>query len=97
MEGCCLYSFRKTVNVSIFDHNGGGHVHQYNDTVREFHLHLSDSKLQNDATTAAHLYTLLASMFEDKQMIRSGKMWDQTDGFTKHYMCSISYYLISFL
>ena len=64
MEGCCLYRFIKQVNVSIFYDNGGGDVHQYNDMVREFYLHLSDSKLQNDATITAHLYTLLARVFE---------------------------------
>ena len=64
MEGCCLDCSRKTVNVSNFYDNGGGYVHQSNDTVREFHLHLSDSKLKNAATTKAYLYTLLASMFE---------------------------------
>ena len=64
MEGCCLDRFIKQVNVSSFYDNGGGDIHQYNDTLREFHLHLSDSKLQNTATTTAHLYTLLARMFE---------------------------------
>ena len=46
-EGCCLYCFIKQGNVSSFYDNGGGDVHQYNDTIQEFHLHLSDSKLQN--------------------------------------------------
>ena len=83
MEGCCLDSFIKAVNVSSFYDSGGGYVHQSNDTVWEFHLHLSGSKMQNDATTTAHLYTLLARMFEEKQMIRGGTMWDQTDGCEK--------------
>ena len=64
MEGCCLDRFIKQVNVSSFYENGGGDVHQYNDTVQEFHLHLSYSKLQNAATTTDHLYTLLDRMFE---------------------------------
>ena len=64
VEGCCLDCFRKTVNVSNFYDNGGGYVHQSNDTVREFHLHLSDSKLQNATTTTAHLYTSLARTFD---------------------------------
>ena len=64
MEGCCLDRFIKQGNVSIFYDNGGGDVHQYNDTIQEFHLHLYDSKLQNAATTTAHLYTLLAQVFE---------------------------------
>ena len=34
MEGCCLDRFRKIVNVSNFCDNGGGYVHQFNDTVR---------------------------------------------------------------
>ena len=42
MEGCCLYHFIKTVNVSSFYDNDGGYVHQPNNTVREFHVHLSD-------------------------------------------------------
>ena len=66
MEGCCLDCFIKTVNVSSLYDNGGGYVHQSNDTVQDFHLHLSDSKLQNDAMTTAHLYTLLARMFDKK-------------------------------
>ena len=41
MEGWCLDRFRKIVNVGNFYDNGGGYVHQYNDKVREFHLHLS--------------------------------------------------------
>ena len=45
MEVCCLDCFIKQVNVSSFYDNGGGDVHQYNDTVREFYLHLSDSNL----------------------------------------------------
>ena len=44
---------------------------------------LSDSKLQNAATTTAHLCTLLENVFEKKQMIRGRKMWDQTDGCKK--------------
>ena len=79
MEGCCLYRFIKQGNVSSFYDNCGGDFHQSNDTIREFHLHLSDSKLQNAATTTAHLYTLLANVFEKKQMIRCRTMWDQTD------------------
>ena len=63
MEGCCLDRFIRQGNVStLYDHIGGD-VHQYNDTIREFHLHLSDSNLQNAATTTAHLYTLLAISF----------------------------------
>ena len=64
MEGYCLYCFIKQGNVSSFYDNGGGDFHQSNDTIREFHLHLSDSKLQNAATTTAHLQTLLAKGFE---------------------------------
>ena len=66
MEGYCLDFFIKQVTVSSFYDNVGGDVHQSNDTIREFHLHLSDSKLQNDATTTAHFYTLLAKVFEKK-------------------------------
>ena len=62
-----------------FYDNGGEYVHQYNDTVQEFYLHLSDSKLKNDATTTANLYTLLARIFEEKQMIRGGTRWYKTD------------------
>ena len=69
MEGCCLYLSIKQGNLSSFYNNGGGDVHQSNDTIREFHLHLSDSKLQNAATTTAHLYKLLANVFEKKQMM----------------------------
>ena len=72
-------------------------VHQSNDTVREFCLNLSESKLQNSATTTAHLYTLLASTFEGKHMIRGGTMWYQIYGCENQYRCSIAYYLISFL
>ena len=64
MEVCWLYRFRKTVNVSNFYDNGGGYVHQSNDTVREFHLYLSDSKLQNAAMDISHLYTLLDKIYE---------------------------------
>ena len=56
MEGCCLDLFKKIVNVRNFYDNGGGYVHQYIDTVWEFNLHLSDSNLQNAATTTANLY-----------------------------------------
>ena len=62
MEDCCLYCFRTTVNVSNFYYNGGEYVHQYNDMVREFQLHLSYSKIQNFDTNTAHLYTLLDRM-----------------------------------
>ena len=65
--------------------------------VQVFLLHLYYSKLQNASTTTAHLHTLLARMFEKKQMIRGGAMWDQTYGCGKQYRCSISYYLIYFL
>ena len=97
MEGCCLDCFIKQGNVSSFYDNGGGDVHQSNDKIRGFHLHLSDSKLQNAATTTDHLYTLLSNVFEKKQMIRDRKMWDQTDGCAKQYRCSIAYYLMSYL
>ena len=50
-----------------FYDNGGGDFHQSNDTMQEFHLYLSDSKLQNAATTTAYLYTLLANVFERKK------------------------------
>ena len=97
MEGCCLDYFIKQGNVISFYENIGGDVHQSNDTVREFYLHLSDSKLQNAASTTAHIYILLAKVFEKKQMIRGRTMWDQTDGCAKQYMCSIAYYLMSYL
>ena len=83
MEGCCLDHFIKQVNVSSFYDNCGGDVHQSNDTIREFYLHLSDSNLQNAGTTTAHLYTIFTDVFEKKQMIRGGTMWDQTDGCAK--------------
>ena len=66
MEGCYLDLLIKTVNVSSVYDNGGGYVHQSNDIIRDFHLHLSDSKLQNAAMTTAHFYKLLARMFEKK-------------------------------
>ena len=66
MEGCCLDCFIKQGNVSSFYDNGGGDFQQSNDTIQEFHLHLSDSKLQNAATTTAHLYTFLGNVFEKK-------------------------------
>ena len=74
MEGCRLDRFIKRVNLSSFYENGGGYVHQPNETVREFFLHLSDSKLQNAATTTAHLYTLLARIFERKNDKRSNNV-----------------------
>ena len=83
MEGCCLYRFRKTVNISNFYDNGGGYFHQYNDMVREFHLYLFDSKLQNTARNTARIYTLLARMSEEKNLIKGGTMRDQTDGCAK--------------
>ena len=60
-------------------------------------IYKSDSKLQNAATTTAHLHTLLAKVSEKKQMIRGRTMWDQTDGCAKQYRCSIAYYLMSYL
>ena len=39
-------------------------INQSNDMVRDYQLNLSDSKLQNSATTTAHIYTLLARIFE---------------------------------
>ena len=83
MEGCSLDHFIKQGNVSSFYDNGGGDVHQSNDTIQEFYLRLSDSKLQNAATTKAHLHILLAKKIEKKQMIRGRTMWDQTDGCAK--------------
>ena len=67
MEGCCLDRFIKQVNVSSFYDNGGGDAHQYIDRIREFYLYLSDSKLQNAATSTAHLHTLLAKVFWGKK------------------------------
>ena len=87
----------KKGNVISFYDNGGGDVHQSNDTIRQFHLHLSDSKLQNAATTTSHLYKLLARMFEGKEMIRGGTMWDQTYGCKNQHRCSIAYYLMSYV
>ena len=97
MECCCLDRFIKQGHVSSFYENGGGDVYQSNDTIREFHLHLYDSKLQNADTTTAHLYTLLANVFEKKQMIRGRTTWDQTDVCAKQYRCSIAYYIMSYL
>ena len=68
MEGCCLDCFIKQSNESNFNDNDGGDVHQSNDTIWEFHLHLPDSKLQNAATATAHLHTLLAKVFEGKKL-----------------------------
>ena len=95
MEGCCLDHFVKTVNARNFYDNGGGYVHQYNDTVRELHFLLSDSKLENTATTTPHIYTILARMFDFLKMIRGGTMWDQTDGCAMQYRFSVAYYLMS--
>ena len=51
MEDCCLDRFRKIFNVRNSYDNGGEYVHQSNDTVRGFPLHLSYSKLQNSEMT----------------------------------------------
>ena len=72
-----------------FYDNVGEYIHQYNDMVRDFHLHLSDSNMQNAATTTSNIYTLLARMFEKKQMIRGGTMWYQIDGSSNHYRFSL--------
>ena len=64
MEGCCLDHFRKSVNVRNCYDNCGGYIHQFNDTVQEFHLHLYYSYLKNSATFTSHIYTLFARMFE---------------------------------
>ena len=58
MEGCCLDCFIKQINESSFYDICGGDVHQSNDTIREFHLHFSDSKLQNAATTTYNIHTV---------------------------------------
>ena len=92
-----LIASEKTVNVRNFYDNGGGYVQQSNDTVRQFHLNVSDLKLQNADTTTAHLYTLLARIFEKKQMIRGGTMWDQTYGCANQYRCYIAYFMMYFL
>ena len=94
MEVLCLDCFIKQVNTSSFYDNGGGDVHQSNDTIWEFHLHLSGSELQNAATTTAHIYTLLAKVFEKKLMIRGRTMWDQTAGCANQNRCFIVYYLM---
>ena len=67
MEGCCLDRFIEKSNERSFNDNCGGDVHQYNDTIQEFYLHLSDSKLKNAATTSAHIHTLLKELFEEKK------------------------------
>ena len=81
MEACCLDRLRKTFNVRNLYDNGGGYVHQSNDTVQEFNLNLSDSNQQNYATTTAHLYTLLARMFEKKNY----KRWNHV--VSNRWMC----------
>ena len=82
LDSCCLYCFIKTVNVSNLYDNVRDNVHQYNDTVWEFHLHLFDSKLQNAAMTTSHLYTWSAWIIEGGEMIRCGTIWEQTNGCT---------------
>ena len=62
MKGFCLDRFIKQGNISSFYDSGGGNVQQSNDTIQEFYLHLSYSKLQNAATTTAHLHTLLVKV-----------------------------------
>ena len=64
----------KTAYIALFYDNGCGDVHQSNETMRDLHLHFSYSKLQNAATTTAHLHTLLAKVFEKKQIIRGRTM-----------------------
>ena len=97
MEGSCLNRFIKQGNISSFYDNGGGDVHQYNDTIREFHLHLSYSKLQNTATTTAHLYTLLAQVFEKKQMIRFSRQWNTYTALRIRLFDPTLFYLLSFV
>ena len=60
-------SIQKYSQCKYFYDNGGEYGHQYNDTVQEFHLHLSGSEMKNTTTTTAHIHTLLASMFERKK------------------------------
>ena len=93
MEVCYLYHFIKKVR-SFYD-NGGGYAIQSNYTVWDFHLHLSDTKLQNAATNTSRIYILLARMLE-KKIIRGGTLWDQTDGCANQYGYSIVYYLMFF-
>ena len=92
-----MFRYPKKISQSkLFYDNGAGYVQQYNDTVQEFYSNLSYSNMQNTATTTAHLYTLLARMFE-KIIIICGTMCNQTDGCEKKYRCYIAYYLIYFL
>ena len=83
MEGFMFGSIHKNSQCKQFDYNCGGYFHQSNDMVRKFHLNLSDSKLQNAATTTAHIYKLLVRMFEKKQMLRGGIMCNHTYGCAK--------------
>ena len=67
MEGCWLDHFIKQGNISSFYDNGGGDVHKSNETIQEFYLHLSNSKLQNAATNTTYIHTSLAKVFETKK------------------------------
>ena len=61
---------KKRSQSKLFYDNGAGCVQQSNDTVQEFYSNLSYSNMQDAATTTAHLYTLLARMFEKKNCKR---------------------------
>ena len=49
-------SLQKNSQCKQFKDNVGGDVHQSNDTVREFHLHLSDSNLQNVTLITVYIH-----------------------------------------
>ena len=94
MEGCCLDRFTTSDNVMQFLTEGGDYVPAENDQHREFHLHLSDTKYQNAATTTQHLFSVLGKLFDNGNMTRHGTMWDQTDGCSKQYLPYCGYRLL---
>jgi hypothetical protein len=68
MEGCCLDHFLPTANVMNHLRNGGEYEINPKDTKRVFHLHSSDSKLENAATTTCHITSLLDLLFHHRIM-----------------------------
>ena len=63
-----------------------------------FHYFLSDDIKQDADTTTAHSKRLI-SLLKDKKVLKTllGKIWENTDGCAKQYICASAIYLMSLM
>ena len=63
----------------------------------DLHSHFSYDSVNNAATTCGHMKKFIHWTYEENLFIKSSIIYDNTDGWSKNYLCENELWLLSLL